>query len=147
MAQAEYITRFFSIANDLEAQLVKENLSLKKPGFILDDDALKQRDILIRAYETYAREIGENEQDLRDLDPETKALALDIGNRIRELVSENVLRLRARFEANLQLIEAFTDAVAKKSDRLETYTKKGATRSAHGAARHRTIAATFDQTL
>ncbi len=121
----DHMERLLTAAKELTEFLLAENDALSKREFKIDVENIKRKDHLVRVYEGYVNELEDFANDIKNVDPTIKQTVMDAGNHLMSLIADNALRLRARYEANMQVITAFSDAVIHKSDKLKTYSSSG----------------------
>ena len=147
MTGQDHMERLLSAARELTEFLMAENDALSKREFKVEEDSLKRKDQLVRTYEAYVNELEDYAEEIKEVDPSIKQKVMDVGNSLMDLVSDNALRLRARYEANMQVISAFSDAVISKSNKLNTYSSTGRQGAGGGTAQSKIMPTALDQSF
>lgn len=147
MAELNQLDRLLTAVQQLTEFLNAENSSLKQQGFSIDEGHIKQKDQLVHAYEANVLKLEDYADELAVADPQQLQSIRDAGDALKDLIADNTLRLRARHEASMQLITAYTQAVVKTGVDLDTYSSAGHQNGANSRANKRVNATAIDQSL
>lgn len=147
MTPEQRINELVAVARKFSEFLDQENEMLGAREVTMPEEHLKQKDILARTYEGHVKAISEYIDELGNLDPEKRDNVLEIGNELKEKIAKNVIRLRARYEANLMLMDSYAKAVTETSSGAGTYENSGKIINGSTRDKERPLAATLNQSL
>ncbi|MDH5189409.1 MAG: hypothetical protein OEW37_10700 [Rhodospirillaceae bacterium] len=127
--------------------LENENALLLTPNPKIDDGHLKKKDFLARDYEGHVRELNEYKIEAKDADKDLRDKAKISGDKLKDIVALNVIRIRARYEANMMLIDSYSRAVNEVNSSDLTYVSSGKISNSSTSQKSPPKPATLNQSL
>ena len=147
MSPEERIDELVDAANKFSEFLEKENKMLASRKANLPEEHLKQKDYLARTYEGHVNALSEYISEIEKLDPEKKKASIEIGNKLKEKIAKNIIRLRARYEASMMLLDSYAKAVIETSSGTGIYEDTGKVMKGTTNGKERPQATTLNQSL
>lgn len=126
------LNNLIEAAKELCELVDNENDMLMKADPKMDDGHLKQKDLLARAYEGHVREIDEFKDEAKNAPEELRNKAKASADKLKESIALNVVRIRARYEANMMLLESYSKAVSDVNSETISYSDDGKIRNSTG---------------
>ena len=134
-------------ANELIKFIDKENDLLLKNDAGLSEEHNTQKDVLIRTYEGYVNNFQEHSADMNSLNEDVRDEVKSISDKLKDVIAKNVIRLRARYEANMMMLESYAKAVNEVSAGNISYAGNGEIVNNSSSQKSRPKAATLNQSL
>lgn len=147
MNTTKLLNDLIEASGNLLSFLIEENELLLTPSQEIDHEHLKKKDFLARTYEGQVRELNEYKVELKDADQELREKAKMYGNKLKETVALNVIRIRARYEANMMLLDSYSRAVNEVSSNELTYASTGKIDNDSSSQKSRSKPAAVNQSL
>lgn len=147
MNPEERINQLVTVARKFSEFLDQENEMLGKSATKITKEHIEQKDFLARTYEGYVKGLTEYREEMTKLDPKMRKIALEVGDELKEKIAKNVIRLRARYEANMMLVESYAKAVNETSVGSGIYADTGKIMKGTTNGKKRPRAATLNQSL
>ena len=147
MSPEERIDELVAVARKFSEFLDQENEMLGKGEARMSQEHIEQKDFLARTYEGYVKALPEYSEEMAKLDPEKRKTAIEAGDELKEKIAKNVIRLRARYEANMMLVDSYAKAVNEISADTGIYADTGEVMKGTTNGKKRPRSATLNQSL
>lgn len=147
MTNNQKVTDLINAANELIDFIEKENISLLKSDAGITEAHNTQKDMLTRSYEGYVNSFQEYTLDTTSLDKSVRDEVSGLADKLKEIVSKNVVRLRSRYEANMMLLESYAKAVNEVSSKGLAYANNGEIIDKASPSKNRPSSSAINQSL
>ena len=147
MEPTERLERLLDLTDRLTELVEAENLALIDHRYQEVEETLEDKAVLARLYENNLKDIEDGDIDISAVDGDLRAKLLDAGERLREAMDENTMRLEVGMAANQTVMEFLADAVKAQTPHAGTYSRRGRAGREGSTASANSIAVSLDQNL
>lgn len=147
MEPVERLEAMLELTEDLAEMTEAENLALADHRHGDVAAMLEDKAVLARLYENNMRDLEDCNLDWAAIDTGLRDKLRAAGERLRDAVEENTMRLEVGIVANRTVMEHLAQAMKTQVPHAGTYSRKGRTGREGATASANSLAISLDQTL